>query len=1378
MAASQLQTLRLQVLGAPSIKDESGATPRSLGWGKPFALLCLLAVRKEASRDEVVDLLWRDVEETRARNAFRQALHRLRSALGDDLVPQDRERLRLVRSSQLSVDLDQFENAAASGRLDDALQLYTGDFLETATLGEPPFDLWAENERTRLKTTFRQLLQDAVAQAAGSGRWVEAIARSRRLLAIAPFEASAAQLAATTLVSAGRRLEALELLRQFGSRLESELGLPMPPELQSLLTRMERQHERQHERPPSEATKAGVGRPAGAGDFTLPFVGRASELSQLLTLWRTGGDDAGALALVEAEAGLGKTRLARELALHAKSLGPALVLNGCERAAGAQLPFGVFAEALRPLVHAQGVVGASRHLLAEAARLLPELRDELDLPDVADVEDEAARLRFFEGIAALIDAAAFEQPILLLLEDLQFVAPSSLELLSYLSVRLAGSAVTFVLTVRPSEATASTLTRLRALSQPSAVSTPAHGARAQLLALSPLSAADSLDATIAVSGQLGLASGVAERIAQRASGIPARLVELLRRAAAGEDITALPVSIRELLTERLQRLSSAQRRLFLVIALIGRPASVRLVAAAAHLSDSAARESVDVLRQDGLLEQDSDGNVLASTLAAQLALDAAGFDGRAFLSGWIAEALAREPKGSPAELARLFAAAGQALPAFEHARRAAYAALAMGAVTETLHFLNSARTFAATEQQQNEIESFLSSLGSGRRRLPASAKGSPIVDSATVDATATAAITTESLSEESRWQRLFPNWRILLGAAIATLVISAAVLATRPATLQPSARAPSTDTLVVADGETGRLLRYVTGDMSSGFRMSERANARLSDPPWLDSLSRPWINPIAAPRGMRVAIAKVTAAGSDIYVLSADKRDTLALVVGQGDARPLGWSPDGRWLLATTTRTLPNGAFDADLIAYRIVGSPLIVPVDSTARRAVTEAAWSPDGSRIAWVARVGAERQLEVFTSLADGSDLENVSRHPADDYHIAWSGDGELVAFTSMRDGNAELYAEAIRENTLWRLTRDPAQDDRGAFSLNGRLIAFESTRGGAAGVYVMPSLGGDTQRIGAGLPLSVLTWVGGGARYIDRVRVDAGTELRPGDTTTVRLAALDQFDEPIAVRGVQWGVPDSSSATLITSAEGVESTKLIAKRAGLVLVVGSVGRWRFDTAFVRVGDQPVVLVDVGDGDPFRAWRPIGVPAPSVMRTGAATSIALNADREWDSGVLSRAAVPLLPGLAFTATLEAPFSTASDAATTASLALVAPEDASAIDLTAPQFLRYASLTWSADPGRLVYAVGREVFSEPATAVGQPAALVIQLRVEQDSTVSFTIAGQQRWRSTLRVIDSRHDPRVHAWIAGRATGDHVRLSRVRLVLGSARPQQPGIGRP
>lgn len=1250
--------------------------------------------------------------------------------------------LRLARSDKLSIDLHDFDTAAATGRAEDAIKLYRGDFLHGVVLDESAFDLWADHERDRRRAQFRGLLEQAISACQAAGRWSEAIAHSRRLLDVAPLDENAARVAASTLLSAGRRTEARDVLAQFAARLHAELGLPAPPEIQSLLGRLERMGD-------AKTTPAA---PSSAPVAQLTFAGREAELSQLLALWRTTDDDAGTLALIEGDAGIGKSRLVHELIVHAQSLRRATVLSARERASSGQVPFALFAEALRPLVRASGIVGASRHLLAEASRLLPELRDSLDLPPIASIDDEAARIRFFEGVAALVDAAAYEHPLLIALDDLQYLGPSSLDLLSYLAGRLAGSAAMFVLTIRPADTPAPVLARLRAIAAGRG-GPEAQAPRSLVVVLPPLDRAAAAMAIEAACGTARLRDSVVSRILDRAAGVPGRFAELLRRASAGEDVAQLPVSVRSLAEERLSRLSSSQRRAFLVLGLLGRPVALATLADASHLSEAAARETAHVLESEGLIAFEGE-HAAADAFAADVALETAGKASRAFLAGWIADALASNPASPPAELARFFALAGRGRDAFASARQAAFAALRLGAWPEAVQQLQAARSFAATTERIAEMEGLLSALGAGNLRIAAD----------------TARDTARTTADDARptppaavgatvWERWFPNWRLLLGGAVATLIVSALVMARAPE--RAAARPLAADTLVVTEGDPPRAIRYVTGDLLAGFEVSGALERRASAPAWADSVGRPWTNAMPGPRGQLVSLEHVSGGGSDVYVVTADRRDTVALTRGEGDARALGWSPDGRWLLVITTARGSDGVSDADLIAIRSDGLAR-TPIDTAANRSVVEAAWSPDGSRIAWVARVGAERQQEVFVSLADGSAPENITRHPADDYHIAWSGDGELLGFTSLRDGNAELYALTMRERRLWRLTRDDAQDDWARFSASGRLVAFESTRGGTAGVYVMAALGGEPSPIGEGLSLAVREWLGGRRRFVEHLRVEMARAPEPGDTAELRVVAFDQYGEQIGATLVGIRPVDSTLAVVLRDDE-TGAHRIVGRRPGLARLVVDVGRWRFDTAAIRIGSAPLVILQ---GVPASAqWRALGQPVPVFGPDGAR----LGADREWESGILARSIAPLLPELTLTAefTGGGGLDSTMISSSSVSVALVAPEQVAALDTVAPQFLRHASFTWDADTRRAVYAAGREVFSQQAAFPAGAAPMRVELRVETDSTVSFIVNGTLRWKSTLRVITTRSDPHVQAWIGGRSTGS-LRVSAARVALAGA----------
>src|SRR3954469_9956309 len=79
----------IHLFGKPSVSNEAGEPVAGLTLGKPLALLSYLLVQGKTSRNQVNALLWGDIPESKARNAFRQALHRLRAALGEEAIPHD-----------------------------------------------------------------------------------------------------------------------------------------------------------------------------------------------------------------------------------------------------------------------------------------------------------------------------------------------------------------------------------------------------------------------------------------------------------------------------------------------------------------------------------------------------------------------------------------------------------------------------------------------------------------------------------------------------------------------------------------------------------------------------------------------------------------------------------------------------------------------------------------------------------------------------------------------------------------------------------------------------------------------------------------------------------------------------------------------------------------------------------------------------------------------------------------------------------------------------------------------------------------------------------------------------------------------------------------
>ncbi|GAA0299539.1 AAA family ATPase [Kineococcus aurantiacus] len=160
------------------------------------------------------------------------------------------------------------------------------------------------------------------------------------------------------------------------------------------------------------------------------LVGRAVELGALEAALAAARAGTSAGVLVEADAGVGKSRLVAELAAHARAAGDTVLLGHCASAGGEALPYLPFVEALEPLRDR----GRSPSFWAVQAPGEP----------AADV----SQVQLFDAVAAALAAAAREQPVLLVVEDLHWADGASRDLLTFLLRRLRGERLLVVATVR------------------------------------------------------------------------------------------------------------------------------------------------------------------------------------------------------------------------------------------------------------------------------------------------------------------------------------------------------------------------------------------------------------------------------------------------------------------------------------------------------------------------------------------------------------------------------------------------------------------------------------------------------------------------------------------------------------------------------------------------------------------------------------------------------------------------------------------------------------------------------------------------------------------------------------------------------------------
>ncbi|MDZ7751491.1 MAG: Tol-Pal system beta propeller repeat protein TolB [Gammaproteobacteria bacterium] len=131
-----------------------------------------------------------------------------------------------------------------------------------------------------------------------------------------------------------------------------------------------------------------------------------------------------------------------------------------------------------------------------------------------------------------------------------------------------------------------------------------------------------------------------------------------------------------------------------------------------------------------------------------------------------------------------------------------------------------------------------------------------------------------------------------------------------------------------------------------------------------------------------------------------------------------------------------------------------------TSGQPIMSPAWSPDGSRLAYVSFESGNSA--VYVQKVRTGEREQVAGFEGINSAPAWSPDGRFLALTLSRDGNPEIYTLALDGGTFRRITDHGAIDTEPNWSPDGRHIVFTSDRGGRAQIYRVAAGGGRPARI----------------------------------------------------------------------------------------------------------------------------------------------------------------------------------------------------------------------------------------------------------------------------------------------------------------------------
>jgi DNA-binding CsgD family transcriptional regulator len=384
------------------------------------------------------------------------------------------------------------------------------------------------------------------------------------------------------------------------------------------------------------------------------LVGRDRELDQLLSLAGVTAPEARDVVLLGGDAGIGKTRLLRELSAAARTAGHRVMAGHCLDLGDSALPYQPFAEAF------SGLSDDERDALAER---FPALGPLLPWPSAAPGPG-VERAELFASVVAALDSLAADRPVLLVIEDAHWADASTRHLIRYVLAQGFGGAVHVVVSYRADD-----LHRRHPLRE--ALAEWVRLPRVRRLELEPLGDAEVVDLARVRAGH-ELPAEALRAVVQRAGG-NAFFVEELLDAGLADHRSSLPETLSDLLLVRLDRLDEPARRLARAASVTdGREGFVALAAAAGLSDDELDAALVTAVDHKVLKRTGSDDYVFRHALLGEALRDDLLPGERRRIHAAFLGAL--DDDAPPATVARHALAAGQRDIAFTATVRAAEAA--------------------------------------------------------------------------------------------------------------------------------------------------------------------------------------------------------------------------------------------------------------------------------------------------------------------------------------------------------------------------------------------------------------------------------------------------------------------------------------------------------------------------------------------------------------------------------------------------------------------------------------------------------------------------------------------------------------------------------
>jgi DNA-binding SARP family transcriptional activator/tetratricopeptide (TPR) repeat protein len=428
-----MSTITVVMLDTPTVLLDH--QPVKLPYRKAEAVFYYLAVRKRASRTELMTLLWGDFPEETARKNLRNALYKIRKVFNQDVIlSPGQSEVAVNPDVNWIVDTDLFNHEDGH-----AWQHYAHGFLHGFHIKDAEdFEAWVDQQRQIYLDKYVKKLQAAIWEARSAGDQDQVVELAKALTRQDPYDEAVRRTLMIAFAQKGEIHRAFKEYEDITRILSIELGIQPETETQNLY------HALMHQRRPTETP-----------DFSQPYealYGRVDELSQLQEIFdRFRWKPHPRLILISGEAGIGKTMLVQQFLRTEADHHVQVIDANCYQQEEAFLlkPWQPVFSEMADLIEREHMQ-LPLNWIYQISRQFPSFESlirEQKADPPAEMLPELLHHPLLEAVAGVLKKVAASRPLLILFEDIQWMDTVSRQLMQRI-LQSFSMPVLFVATVR------------------------------------------------------------------------------------------------------------------------------------------------------------------------------------------------------------------------------------------------------------------------------------------------------------------------------------------------------------------------------------------------------------------------------------------------------------------------------------------------------------------------------------------------------------------------------------------------------------------------------------------------------------------------------------------------------------------------------------------------------------------------------------------------------------------------------------------------------------------------------------------------------------------------------------------------------------------